>query len=611
MKLKYLFSSLLASTMLLSGCVDVDDVKINDGAGTADLQVTGYLVEGYAAEIPSVIDEVAGTITVQVPYYISDTDPVMGDITQMKLEAQLPTGYMFSPVLSGIHDLSKGYDTYLIDPKGRKTHYSIKAEYTKSNESKVLSAILVESERTAVVIRDPETDGEHGKIVVAKTSSSVDGALHEVKINTSPWATLSCSTLDEETGYVDLSGLPEVTVVSQNGESKTVYDVEVQVPDVLDQGVGYIGGLFGFQFYTDNDLGLVKNNTTTMAVVDDYLILSNHANVADMIVLDRYSGKKVDVKVNTTGMPTDRQFRAICHDDNNHLIAASYTDNNLTQTPSEVRIFAWKDGIQNPPTSIFWADSKGSYFAAAAAWPTREMFYNVNCRGDIFSGDAVITTAVLQSYRCWFFQFKDGKPDGNLFVEYAGGVVSMWSSTNCAPMTNKPPYGYVWHTGNFRATVVCAPIGSAGGRAFAAPKSHWWAGNTHGVDYIEFNGSHLVAVSSGNDGSGATVFQRLYVADIGSAPASNSLADGFIFDSREGNAQGTSGIAGTGPDVTGMTSANTFESGKTVLGDNFAGINRAMGDVKFARSPDGNAVQVYMLTPDHGILAYEITRFDI
>ena len=54
--------------MLLSGCVDVDDVKINDGAGTADLQVTGYLVEGYAAEIPSVIDEVAGTITVQVAY---------------------------------------------------------------------------------------------------------------------------------------------------------------------------------------------------------------------------------------------------------------------------------------------------------------------------------------------------------------------------------------------------------------------------------------------------------------------------------------------------------------------------------------------------------------
>lgn len=37
----------------------------------------------------------------------------------------------------------------------------------------------------------------------------------------------------------------------------------------------------------------------------------------------------------------------------------------------------------------------------------------------------------------------------------------------------------------------------------------------------------------------------------------------------------------------------------------------ARGDVAFGASEDGNAVQAYMLTTDNGILAYEITRYDI
>lgn len=61
---------------------------------------------------------------------------------------------------------------------------------------------------------------------------------------------------------------------------------------------------------------------------------------------------------------------------------------------------------------------------------------------------------------------------------------------------------------------------------------------------------------------------------------------------------------------TGMTSAYSF-SEKIVLGDNFLWNNRMMGDVIFGRSADGNAVQVYLLTPDQGLFSYEITRFDI
>ena len=100
---------------------------------------------------------------------------------------------------------------------------------------------------------------------------------------------------------------------------------------------------------------------------------------------------------------------------------------------------------------------------------------------------------------------------------------------------------------------------------------------------------------------------RLYVADI-AVPAAGALISGFLFDSREGNlTTGTADIPGTGYSPTGMTSSYPFVSGDVVLGANGNGT----GDVAFGASEDGNAVQAYMLTTDNGILAYEITRYDI
>ena len=90
MKYKYIVSGLLAAALMATSCAEVDEINHLDGVGTSQLTVKGLLVEGSTAEYPSVIDAENGLITVQVPYYISDTDPIMGDLTQMKLEAQMP-----------------------------------------------------------------------------------------------------------------------------------------------------------------------------------------------------------------------------------------------------------------------------------------------------------------------------------------------------------------------------------------------------------------------------------------------------------------------------------------------------------------------------------------
>ena len=119
--------------------------------------------------------------------------------------------------------------------------------------------------------------------------------------------------------------------------------------------------------------------------------------------------------------------------------------------------------------------------------------------------------------------------------------------------------------------------------------------------YVEFNGTKLLGIQNGNVAGTADAYNRLVVTNIANL-AANSLTTGQVFDSRL-----TTKIPGAGPSVTGMTSAYSFTSGGTVLGAN----GNHTGDVCFGKSDDGNAVQVYMLTTDHGIIAYEITRFKL
>ncbi|MBD5367513.1 MAG: DUF5018 domain-containing protein [Bacteroides sp.] len=624
MKLKYLFAGLAASTVMLSSCVEADEVAPKDGIGAQQLDVKGYLVEDATNLYGSVIDPEAGTITVQVPYYISDTEPIMGDITQMKLEAAMPVGYSFNPSISGIHDLSQGFRTNLLDDKGRATSYTIVAAYVKNAESRIVSAKLTESERTAVVVREPANAGEHGQVIVAKTSSAIDGALHEVALVTSPWATVTCSALDSETGYVDFSNKPEITVTSQDGQHKTVYDVDIQVPDVLSSGIGYISSMWAKQLYVDNDEGWETGANAGIAVVDDYLIVSNANNFNGMLVFDRFSGKRLnDVKVNTDGIPDGRIIRAITNDDANHLVAGVLTSNSWMVTPANVLIYVWKDGITSKPTCVLDANLAGSYFTGVPGLTAIDVFVTMDCAGDMTSGNAVVTNVYRAHYGgVMLMPFVDGKADGNCIYEGNHGALgSTWDASTAVPLSTKAPWGYIIHSGNTRGIVTYIPIGS-GKRAleFTRPTSHWWGtaagnnwtnGGTLGMDYIEFNGCNLLAIANCNDTQTAT---RLYVTDITASPSATSLMDGFVFDSREGSKVGDAangGPAGTGYSVSGMTSQYSYESGKVVLGDNLGSVNRRTSPVLFARSADGNAVQVYMLTPDQGVLAYEITRFDL
>lgn len=618
MKIKYLFTGVLLSMLTIMSCQDPDDLIITDSESIAGLTVTGYLVSDESTPYSAVVDAASNTITIQVPHYISDTEKIQGDLRQMKVSASLPVGAKFNPSISGTHDLVEGFQSTLTKMDGSKITYTFKAAYIKSKLASINKVELTDYSRATIRVVEPETAGGTGKIIVYKTSSAIDVALRSAKLTISPWATVSSAAMDPATGIIDLSEQPQITVTAQNGTDKTVYQTSVELPDLLPVGVGYTAALFGLQPYKDETHGFEEGANRTMAIIGDYLIISNSVDYNKMIVMDRYNGKVLDIKVNTTDIDAGRSIHAITSDDAGHLVAMAYTSTlDATVTNPNVRAWVWADGIENAPKSIVYANINGSVFANAPVGingvTKLEIGRTISVKGDLTSGDAIIATATKNVPRPVFLRFKDGVMQGNAYVEWGGGQVSMWNATKIIPLTNTLPLGYIWTTGNFRQGVHYTPIGT-GTRAveFTIPTTHWWKGsatydkNVRGVDYIEFNGTCLLGVQNGFT-SGGTWSHRLYVSNISDNPGASSMASGFVFDSREGSLAGTGAIPGTGYSVTGMTSSSSFESGRQVLGPN----TDETGDVIFGHSPDGNAVQVYMLTTDQGLICYEITRFNL
>lgn len=614
MKITYLITGALLSMLIVAGCKDPDSLVRTDSESVTGLTVSGCLVSDETHTYSAVVDDANKTITVQVPYYISDTEEIQGDLTQMKVSASLPVGAKFEPSIAGIHDMIEGFQSTLVKEDGTRITYTIKAAYLKSDASSITKVQLTDYSQATIRVVEPETEGGTGKIVIYKTSSSIDAALKSATVTISPWATVESSAMDASTGIIDLSGSPQITVTAQNGTDKTVYQTSVEYPDLVPSGrVGYIASLFGFQPYTDDTHGFEANANRTMAVVGDYLIVGNSADYTKMIVLNRYSGEVLDnVKVNTTGLVEGRSIHAITSDDAGHLVAITYTSTlDAGATDPTVRAWVWNNGIENAPKSIIWASINGSAFQNAPVGVNNatklDIGRTIAVKGDLTTGDAVIATASRHALRPVFIFFKDGVMQSPAYVEWAGGTASMSNSTKVIPLTATKPLSYIWTTGNYNQGIMYVPAGT-GSRAvtFTRPSSHWWSGRVISQGYIEFNGTNLLAVFNKSNSSGVG-YGRLYVSNIGASPAADSFKNGFIFDSREGNLNGTGEITGSGYGVRGMTSPYSYTSGKTVVGTN----GNQVGDVVFGHSDDGNAVQVYMLDTDCGLIAFEITRYDI
>jgi len=644
MKIKHLFYGLSLLALSVISCQDPDEIISSDNESLNRLSVTATLFGNDPKgeqEYQSIVNEQEGTITIQVPYYISDVEEIQGDLTQVKLVASLPNGAKFEPSISGIHDLSEegeGIQSTLIKRDGSKTAYTIKAARVKSNNANIAKIALDDFPR--LMYNSEIDENKKGNLTIFQTSSTVIPALKSAQIETAPWSTISIipaqanAIIDgNKAKNINLSNFPTIRVTAQDG-TYIEYKPKTDLPNLVTEGkIGYSSVLFGKQFYTDNTEGFELHANRTMAVVDDYLIIANAHDFKKMIVLNRYTGEVVtDKHVNTTGIGDENLIHAITSDDANHLVAMTYVSNGKSnpnfvgaqcdpqKTPSQVvYVYVWKDGIDQKPTNVVEGNIEGGAWTNAPRGingvTTFDLGHNISVKGDITSGKAVLATSSYAHPRPVFLFFTDGDVTYPAYVEWAGGPVSMWVGTKVIPLTNERPLSYIWTTGNHNETpVMYVPTGTSDSRAvaFTRPSAdYWWVGSSKydhkvmGADYIDFNGMNLLAVQNGQAYNGGWIY-RLYIGNISPNPIASSLANGYVFDSRTENPN----ISGTGPSLTGYTSSHTFSSGKSVFasyGDNCT----ETGDVVFAKSKDGTAIQVYMLTTDNGMFGYEITKYDI
>lgn len=615
MKIKYFLGSLLAAALTFTGCEDPDSLVDSESIAGKQLIVKAYYAEDDTKEIPGEVDMENGVVRFKVPYYISDVSPVQADLTKMKLRATLPLYSVFEPSLVGVHDLAAGYRSTLIYKDGKRVDFTFEAERVKSNATNLNKLKLTKVSASVKIIAP--ANGENGKVQILKTTDALQNSdLDDAIIEIAPWATIEAAegVYNPETKRINLSTLPEFTIVAQNGVDKAVYQTEFTTPELVGPGeIGYISNMFGFQVYQDDTHGFTLNANRSMAIVDNYLILSNADDFTQMPVLDRYTGEFLpDVKVDCTGIPATCCIEAITMDEAGHLVAMPFAavKDAWGKYSEDIMVYVWKNGINQAPELIMKhkiADGlNGEVLNATGS--------TISVKGDITQGDAVLGTIAPFDLRYIMLHFQDGVyKDAQVEWRNSGDVTAgVYRMAHVTPVSTvaSPKYDYIatnaWYGG--RGNFFYVPKeGLSMSFDQSLPDEHLWshpAAIVVGHDYVEFNGLKLVAAAQmlWDDSDNPA---RFVVSDVTDMNA-QAFKSKIIFSSVGGRGDKSSVIPGTGWNVTGYTAHAPFDPSRKVLGK-----NNLYLDVKFAKSKDGKALHVFMLSPNNGIIAYEMTLYKL
>lgn len=619
----------VAAGLALTSCAQLVFPEIDEtNENIMTLAVYGMLESNLSVEYPSVVDEESGTVIVQVPYYLSDTEKIMGDLTKMRVRANLPQGARFEPSIAGPHDLIEGFRSTLIYDSGRKIEYTFNAAYKKSSLAEI-TAVRPTNKNVAasIQVKQPEKTGMNGVINAIKTNLNAV-ALQECTVVTAPWCTLAGNSVsynsEKDEYYVDILSGETVTVVSQDGQTKRSYDITFELPPLCDYGVSYIESAWAFQSTLAKPHGFEMDANRTLAIADGYLIVSNAYDPSKMLVLDKNTGDISSVKVNISTLPKDRQYRAISSDSAGHLIAVTFTctmpetetseanAQEVYKTDPNLSIWIWDKGIESAPRQLYSSSITGGSFAGLAVMP-KCLGNTMGTLGDLTSGKANILLEDSFAGRVYAIYFEDGQAKktwvqcGN--VAGSAQWLSQWIGSKAIPLEVSDTWvPFMLSSGQSgRKVYICYENSML---TFDVPKTNFWAVDNScivlGLDCATINGATLLAV--GNNRLNANIWAgRMYVADITSSPTQSSLVDGFLFETRENNGSDYQ-VPGVGYGAPGMTSTYPYEGGSGLGTKN---IQIKCGDICFDKNSDPNEMLVFCMNMNAGIFAYRLSSYKL
>lgn len=590
MKLKIFLSGLLLLVIALSSCKDTDDIDFGSRDVDKDLlTITAYLDEGRKNGVVATVDRTNKKIVFELPYYSSDTEPNITQVNNLILSASIPDGAVLTPKLQTISDLTNPVSLTIEYVNYEVEHYEMSALLVKSNKADITKMVIEDMPTVSYSITEQE--GEN-KILVYRTSSTIYDALKNAKVSftISPW-----SSIDVKDGAaMDLTVRNKITVTAQDGSIKEYFTEMVDPEYVPDGQIGQITLLFGWQLTTTNARGFDGNSNRSLAVVDNELVVAHDAG--NFLRLNRYTGVTLDKKVNITGINTGAPnlgLMGIDSDDNGVLLAVTFSMvGNASYSPN-VDLYVWKDGLDSPPTRIM-SKPVGEVIS------TGDIGRTVSVKGDLISGKAVIGLIAKTAQQGLMYKVENGAVV-NADSPWRGTYgVTFNNNGKLIPMDTEENPSYILSGINGRAHYYCTTSPASTRQINAG--GDWWPSDTKGSDYIEFNGVKILAAQNGSYGAnGADNYNRLVAANI-TTYAADVFSSKRIMDSRLQNFDpNVSGAANA--TITGMTSF--YVQGGSTVGNN----GNKTGDVCFGRNADGSAVQVYMMTTGHGVIAYDISRF--
>lgn len=537
--------------------------------------------EGYSAEIPYTIKGAKeGDEIVVLPTYVSEGWTVEMGEGKFTVSSKLSEGTI---VLTAVNNTTGATSSQAIS-------------FSANQLSVSYEALLVAGGDTTAEIT-----------VTTNVDYTVEPAVE--------WITVpSTKGLRVETVTLAIAANPGLTRIGEvkikgNDGSETV----VVITQKVNTSKTGITALFGIQPTVENPQGFTADANSSIAVIGDYLILSNSLDVTKMPVYDRWTGEYLgsDI-VNVEGVEPSLHFFAVTNDDAGHLVALSYVDSRATPLYNNgtVRGWVWKDGIDKKPASVWWA---GYYnYGLGASYG----FRTVKVAGDL-TKNAVLGT--IGSAYAVFETFVDGKltlqnktalkePLYGSSTWYAGCAIPISTTASTIDELKYISVSGNWHqyinySGDFNFAQT-----TDGNENMTSPL--WYNGASKyghtvvGGDYIEVGGKHLFATLNGWGAGGSFTngqnkfYYQLVLSDIGATPTADSFKDGGIFGSRITPASET--VIGTGYGEKGMISPFAYDGKSTMLGENLQ-----EGDVEFAVGPDGS-VQVYALITNFGLIGYTI-----
>lgn len=572
----------MLSALLWSSCKDVDAFDVDKEINEEALTVSVFEEGSPTILFDALVDNVAKKISITVPYYISDTEEIKADLSKMRLNLSLPVGVRLLTPLTGIQDLSKTISITLEYMNGKQQNYDIITEVKKSNKADILKFTF--PEHPLVTIKMDSKDGEN-RICILRTSSTLYDILKKVKVNMliSPWAKAAV----ENGTIMDLTKRQKITLTAQDGTTKDYY-TEIVDPEYVPYGeIGTISLLFGWQVTPENPRGFEVNANRSIAIANDELVVSR--DKGDFLRFNRFTGEKLDKTVNTSGTPSVGVIMGIAGDDKGTLLAVTFSIVGNASFSPTVDFYVWKDGLDNPPTKIM---SKPT----AELIPSGDIARTVSVKGDMLGGQAQIGLIAKTIKRGFLFKVVKGEVvnANNPWVRNYG--VTFGNSGKIIPLSGDDDPNYILSgiTGRTQYYGTSIPPSTLPISASA----DWWGSDIKGSAYIEFNGVKLLATQNGfYDSNNKDAYNRLVIADI-TTYSKDVFSKKRIMDSRLQNFDPN--VSGTAnPTITGMTSSYK------ALGDN----GNKIGDICFGYNEDGSAVQVYMITTSHGVIAYDITRF--